>query len=265
MARRLVLITGASAGIGLAFARTYAARGWDVAVTARRQDRLDKLVEEIRLRFGVEAYALPADLADPATPEALQKSILALGRSVDGLVNNAGYGQPGGFLGNSWETHRAFMQVMLMAPLELIHRFLPGMVEQRFGRIINVASLAGFLPASPGDTLYGPVKTGLTRFSQSLHLEVRDHGVYVNALCPGWTYSEFHDVVGTRSKLSKVIPEWWWMGADEVAREGFVAAEANRACCVPGAPNKTVAALLKVLPDDWVMELVSGQLRKVHR
>ncbi len=264
MARRLVLITGASAGIGLSFARTYAAHGWDVAVTARRADRLQTLVDEIRLRFGVEAHALPGDLADPATPEALQKSILALGRSVDGLVNNAGYGQPGGFLGNPWEAHRAFMQVMWLAPVELIHRFLPGMVDARFGRIINVASLAGFLPASPGDTLYGPVKVGLTRFSQSLHMEMRERGVHVSALCPGWTYSEFHDVVGTRSKLSKSMPEWLWMGADEVAREGFVAAEANRACCVPGAPNKTAAALLKVLPDDWVMELASGPLRKLH-
>ena len=265
MARRLVLITGASSGIGLAFARTYAAHGWDVVVTARRTEKLDKLVEEIRLRFGVEAHALTADLTDPTAPEILQKGVLALGRTIDGLVNNAGYGQPGGFVGNAWEQHRAMMQVMMIAPTELIHRVLPGMIEQKFGRIINVASLAGYLPASPGDTLYGPIKTYLTRFSQSLHLEVRNHGVHVSALCPGWTYSEFHDVVGTRSKLSKAIPEWWWMGADEVAREGFVAAEANRACCVPGAPNKTVAALLKVTPDDWVMELASGQLSKIHR
>lgn len=265
MARRLVLITGASSGIGLAFARTYAANGWDVALTARRAERLDKLVEEIRLRFGVEAYALPADLSDAGAPEALQSGILALGRAVDGLVNNAGYGQPGGFVANTLDQHRAFLQVMMLAPMELTHRFLPGMIEQKFGRIVNVASLAGFLPASPGDTLYGPVKTFLTRFSQSLHLEVRDHGVHVSALCPGWTYSEFHDVVGTRSKLSKAIPEWWWMGADEVAREGYLAAEANRAACVPGAPNKAVAALLKVAPDDWVMELASGQLRKIHR
>ena len=265
MARRLVLITGASSGIGLAFARTYAAHGWDVVVTARRQDRLDKLVEEIRLRFGVDAHAIAADLSDPAAPEALQTGILALGRTVDGLVNNAGYGQPGGFLGSTWEQHRAFMQVMMLAPTELIHRFLPAMKEQKFGRIVNVASVAGFLPASPGDTLYGPIKTYLTRFSQGLHLEVRDHGVHVSALCPGWTYSEFHDVVGTRSKLSQAIPEWAWMGADEVAREGFVAAEANRATCVPGAPNKVIASLLKVLPDDWVMEFASGQLRKIHR
>jgi short-subunit dehydrogenase len=264
LARRLVLITGASSGIGLAFARTYAAHGWDVAVTARRADRLEKLVEEIRLRFGVEAHALPADLADPATPEALQKSLLALGRTVDGLVNNAGYGLTGGFNGNALENHQKLMQVMMTAPVELIHRFAPGMVEQKFGRIINVASLAGFLPASPGDPLYGPIKTFLTRFSQSLHLEMRDHGVHVTALCPGFTYTEFHDAVGA-SKLSKAIPEWAWMGADEVAREGYVAAEANRAACVPGAPNKAAAALLKVLPDDWTMEFTSDQLRKLQR
>lgn len=264
MARRLVLITGASSGIGLAFARTYAAHGWDVAVTARRADRLEKLVEEIRLRFGVEAHALPADLADPATPEALQKSLLALGRTVDGLVNNAGYGLTGGFIGNALENHQKLMQVMMTAPVELIHRFAPGMVEQKFGRIINVASLAGFLPASPGDPLYGPIKTFLTRFSQSLHLEMRDHGVHVTALCPGFTYTEFHDAAGA-SKLSKAIPEWAWMGADEVAREGYVAAEANRAACVPGAPNKAAAALLKVLPDDWTMEFTSDQLRKLQR
>ena len=264
MSRRLVLITGASSGIGLAFARTYAAHGWDVAVTARRADRLEKLVEEIRLRFGVEAHALPADLADPATPEALQKSLLALGRTVDGLVNNAGYGQSGGFIATSLEQHQVFLRVMMLAPMELTHRILPGMVEQKFGRIINVASLAGFLSASPGDPLYGPVKTFLTRFSQSLHLEMRDHGVHVSALCPGFTYTEFHDAVGA-SKLSKAIPEWAWMGADEVAREGYVAAEANRAACVPGAPNKAAAALLKVLPDDWTMEFSAGQLRKLQR
>ena len=103
MSRSLVLITGASSGIGLAFARAYASHGWDVALTARRADRLEKLAEEIRLRFGVEAHALTADLAEANAPEELQKNILALGRNVDGLVNNAGYGQPGGFVVESKE------------------------------------------------------------------------------------------------------------------------------------------------------------------
>ncbi|HVZ29807.1 MAG TPA: SDR family oxidoreductase [Asticcacaulis sp.] len=265
MARRLVLITGASSGIGLSFARTYAGHGWDVVLTARRQERLETLADEIRLRFGVEAHVIAADLSEPSAPEVLQQGILALGRTVDGLVNNAGYGLPGGFVGNTFEQHKALMQVMWLAPVELTHRFLPGMIEQRFGRIVNVASLAGFLPASPGDTLYGPIKAGLIRFSQSLHLEVRDHGVHVSALCPGFTYSEFHDAKGAGAKLSKAAPQWIWLGPDEVAREGFIAAEANRACCVPGAPNKAAAAALKVMPDDWIMEFASGQLRKMQR
>ncbi|MDI7775841.1 SDR family oxidoreductase [Asticcacaulis sp. EMRT-3] len=265
MPRRLALITGASSGIGMAFARVYAAQGWDVAVTARRADRLDKLCEEIRLRYGVEAHALPGDLSDPATPEKLYDGVMALGRNIDGLVNNAGYGQPGGFAGNALEDQRAMMQVMMQAPMELTHRVLPGMIAEKFGRIVNVASLAGLLPASPGETLYGPIKTFLIRFSQSLHLEMRDHGIHVSALCPGFTYSEFHNVTGQTGKLSKTVPEWCWMGADEVAREGFMAAEANRAACVPGAPNKTAAALLKVLPDDWTMEVLAGQLRRFHR
>jgi len=265
VSRRLVLITGASSGIGMALARVYAGHGWDVAVTARRADRLDSLCDEIRLRFGVEAHPLPADLNDPAAPEKLHDGVLALGRTVDALVNNAGYGQPGGFLGNAFEAHRNMMQVMMLAPMELCHRVLPAMIDQKFGRILNVASLAGYLPASPGDPLYGSVKSFLTRFSQSLHLEMRDHGVHVSALCPGFTYSEFHDVSGQRAQLTRSLPEWAWMGADEVAREGYMAAEANRAACVPGAPNKLAAALLKVLPDDWVMELEASQRNRFLR
>lgn len=263
--RRLVLITGASSGIGLAFARIYAANGWDVLLTARRQERLEKLVEEIRLRFGVEAYAAPADLADPEAPAALMAFAANLGRRIDGLVNNAGYGVPEGFVGNRLETHQAFSRVMMQAPTELCHLVLPGMIEQKFGRILNVSSLAAYLPASPGDTLYASAKAYLTTFSQGLHLETRDHGVHVSALCPGFTYSEFHDVNGTRKGLSANVPEWMWMGADEVAREGYQACEANRATCVPGAPNKVAAAVLKILPDDWSMELISDRLRKMTR
>ncbi|MFT3997621.1 MAG: SDR family oxidoreductase [Asticcacaulis sp.] len=263
--RRLVLITGATSGIGLAFARVYAGHGWDVVVTGRRQDRLEKLCEEIRLRFGVEAHFVIADLSEPGAPKKLVDFVVSLGRKVDGLVNNAGYGLPEGFVGNAYASHETFLRVMLHAPTELAHLVLPDMIAQKFGRIVNVASLAAYLPASPGDTLYAPVKAYLTRFSQGLHLEARDHGVHVSALCPGYTYSEFHDVNGSRDRISQATPEWMWMGADEVAREGYQAAEANRAVCVPGAPNKFLSALLKILPDDWSLELISNQLRKMMR
>ena len=263
MARRLALITGASSGIGLAFARVYATHGWDLLLTARREERLIKLCDEIRLKYGVEAHYLAADMADPTTPAALEAKVQGLGRTLDGLVNNAGYGMPDGFVANPLEAHRHFLQVMLSGPTELSHRFLRSMIEQKFGRIINVASIAGFLPGSQTATLYAPVKSYQIKFSQGLHMEVRDLGVHVSALCPGYTYSEFHAVAQT-TEMSKSAPSWLWMGPDEVAREGYVAAEANRAVCVPGAPNKFINALLKILPDDWVMEGTSRHLRRLR-
>jgi short-subunit dehydrogenase len=266
MARRLALITGASAGIGAAFARILASHGYDVALTARRADRLEALAAEIRLRYGVEAYAIPADLADPAGVDAVLAGVEAQGRVVDTLVNNAGYGLPGTYATTAWADQGKFLQVMLTSVCELTHKVLPGMVERKFGRIVNVASLAGLVPGAAGHTLYAATKGFLVKFSQSLHLENLSTGVHVSALCPGFTYSEFHDVNGTRAQVSQSLPEWLWMGADEVAATGYEAVEANRPVCVPGAPNKTIAAIAKLLPDDWALALMAnqgGKFRKV--
>lgn len=265
MDRRLALVTGASAGIGAALARGLAARGYDLVLTARRRDRLETLAEEVRLRFGVEALVLPEDLADPAAPERLLAAVDAAGRDVDALINNAGYGLPGVFAETGWQEQADFLQVLLHAPTELAHRSLPGMTDRRFGRILNVASLAGLLPGARGHTLYAATKAYLVRFSQSLHLETLNLGVHVSALCPGFTWSEFHDVNGTRDLARQSTPAWLWMGADEVAEAGLEALEANRPVCVPGAPNKAIAALAKLLPDDWALALVeaqSGRFRK---
>ena len=259
MARRLALITGASAGIGAAFARILASHGYDVAVTARRADRLEALAAEIRLRFGVEAYAIPADLADPAGVDAVLAGVEAQGRVVDVLVNNAGYGLPGTYATTSWADQGKFLQVMLTSVCELTHKVLPGMVERRFGRIVNVASLAGLVPGAAGHTLYAATKGFLVKFSQSLHLETLASGVQVSALCPGFTWSEFHDVNGTRDQVSQSLPTWLWLGADEVAAAGYEAAEANRPVCVPGAPNKLIAAIAKILPDEWALALMARQ------
>ncbi len=266
MARRLALITGASAGIGAAFARIYASHGYDVALTARRLDRLEALAAEIRMRFGVEAYAISADLADPGGVDAVLAAIAAEGRDIDALVNNAGYGLPGTFDKTSWADQSAFLQVMLTSVCEMTHKVLPGMVERRFGRIVNVASLAGLAPGSAGHTLYAATKSFLVKFSQSLHLENLANGVHASALCPGFTLSEFHDVNGTRAQVSQSLPAWMWLGADEVAAAGYEAAEANRPVCVTGAPNKAIAVLAKIIPDEWALALIAsqgGKFRKV--
>jgi len=259
MVRRLALITGASAGIGAAFARIYAGQGYDVALTARRTDRLEKLSAEIALRFGVEALTVTADLADAAGLEIIIDALAGQGRNVDALINNAGYGLTGTYAGTGWADQRAFLNVMVVAPCELAHKLLPGMIERRFGRIVNVASLAGLVTPAGGHTLYAASKAMMIRFSQSLHLENLDTGVHVTALCPGFTLSEFHDVNGTRERMNRALPAWMWLGADEVAAAGYEAVEANRPVSVPGTPNKLIALAAKLIPDEWTMALIASQ------
>ena len=259
MDRKLALVTGASAGIGSAFARVLAAQGYDLALTARRTERLDTLAEELRARFVVETLTVGADLAEPGAVDAILANLAEHGRHVDALINNAGYGLPGVYADTTWADQAAFIQVMMTAPAELAHKLLPGMIERRFGRIVNVASLAGLIPGAAGHTLYGASKAFLVRMSQSLHLEAAPHGVHVSALCPGFTFSEFHDVNGARAQVTASTPAWLWLGADEVAAAGWEAVEANRPITVPGAPNKAIAALGKLLPDDWTLALMASQ------
>lgn len=264
MTRRLCLVTGASAGIGAAFARTYAAHGYDVALTGRRSDRLDALAETIRLRYGVETLSLPVDLAEAGACDEILKSLQSHGREVDALVNNAGYAVPGAFAATRWPDQAAFLQVLVTAVAEMTHKVLPGMIERKFGRIVNVASIAGLVPGAPSSTLYGAAKGFVVKFSQSLHLENQATGVHVSALCPGLTYSEFHEAAGMTDMVSQ-IPAWLWMGADEVAAQGYEAAEANRAVCVPGSPNKALAVLAKLIPDEWALAVMAHQARRLGR
>jgi uncharacterized protein len=254
---RLALITGASAGIGEAFARLYASRGFDVALTARRTERLEMLARELEQANSVRTLVLPADLAKPGAVDAILKEIASRGASIDVLVNNAGYGLSGRWRETTWEEQAAAVQVMLTVPLELCHKLLAGMMAQRWGRILNIASLAGFLAGGPGQTSYGAIKSALIKFSQALHAECEDAGVHVTAVCPGLTYSEFHDVNGTRASFHDVPPNLW-QSAEEVAETGFEASERNRAVVVTGAANKILAGLAKLTPDPLAMEIAKA-------
>ncbi len=263
MARRLCLITGASAGIGAAFARLYAAKGFDLALTARRADRLEQLAEELREAHGVEVLVLPADLSRLGAVDKVLAGIEAAGRTVDVLINNAGYGLPGTYARTRWADQDVFLRVLLTGVCEMSHKLLPGMIERGYGRIVNVASLAGLVPGMPSHTLYGATKAFLVRFSQSLHLETLGTGVHVTALCPGYTWSEFHDANGTRA-MADNIPRWMWLDAETVVRQGYEAVEANRPVRVTGGINKLIAAICKVVPESWVLGHVARWSRKTR-
>lgn len=262
--RPVALITGASAGIGAALARIYVAHGWDLVLTARREGPLQALADELALTGAVSSI-LPDDLADPAAPRRLMAAIEAKGLQVDGLINNAGFSRTAGFLTTDPADHAAMLQVMLKAPIELARLAAPGMVGRGFGRILNVASLAGQMPATGGDTLYGPIKSFLIKASQGLHLELHGTGVHVTALCPGYTLTEFHDANGTRAEVSAAYPGWMWQTAEHVAEVGYRACEANRPKVTPGAMNNVLAGLAKHLPDRLALTMVRRHADRLGR
>jgi uncharacterized protein len=263
MNRRTALITGASSGIGAAFAEVFAAEGFDLVITARREDRLRALAASLAQRYRCRVHVIVADLSAVDASVRVCENLNSQGLVVDALVNNAGYGVPGAYLASEWTRHAASLQVMV-ALAELTHRLLPGMMERGYGRIINVASLAALVPAPAGHTLYAASKAFVVKFSEALSGEVRGAGIHVTALCPGFTLSEFHDVTGTRATVSE-LPGWLWMDAPSVARQGFDAVMRGTPIQVTGAVNRTIALLARWVPQPILVAIgrrTAGRYRK---
>jgi uncharacterized protein len=257
---RTALITGASAGIGKAFAEVFAANGWNVVLTARRLERLAALAEDLSAKHQVTATPIQQDLADPEGVKRLLGEIGAKGLTIDGLVNNAGYGVPGYYASTLWKDQRDFLQVLVMAPCELAHTLLPGMINRRFGRIVNVASVAGLIPGTPGATLYAASKAFMVKFSESLLLENRRHNIFTTALCPGFTHTEFHDVAGIKKRLEK-FGKPWWSTAEDVAKAGYDGVMRGRSIVITGRRSKQIAAIMKILPEPLALSMVAGRSR----
>lgn len=262
-ARRTCLITGASAGIGQALALAFARHGWDLVLTARREDRLDEIARDLEQRCGISVSSITADLADPNAPAQIFDSLQSSNIQIDALVNNAGYGLKGRFLKPDWTRNRDQIEVMLTAPAHLCYLFLPGMVERGFGRILNVSSLSGLLPSSPGSSMYGGIKSFLIQLSETLAIEYEGTGVHITALCPGFTYSEFHDVMKTRRAVSR-MPNAMWMDADTVAEQGYQAVMAGKTIYVNGWVNKCLAVLAQLVPRS-LARLIFGALSRKAR
>jgi len=262
--RRTALITGASAGIGKALAEVFAQHGFDLVLTARREDRLQALADDLSARYGVRTHCIVADLARQGEAEKICEHLAAAGLAIDALVNNAGYGVPGNYRATTWRQQEDFIQVMVTAVCELTHRLLPGMVERRYGRIVNIASVAGLTPAPAGHTLYGASKAFMIKFTQALAQETRKHGVHATAVCPGFTHSEFHDVTGTREQMRR-MPSWMWLTAEQVAREAYDAVMRGDMIYVNGWVYKVVVVLARLLPERLALALIRGNASKYRR
>ncbi|MGF1545092.1 MAG: SDR family NAD(P)-dependent oxidoreductase [Parvularculaceae bacterium] len=244
---RWALVTGASSGLGAAFAEALAARGANVALTARRVDRLDALAKKLEAAHAVTAAVAPADLTDRGAPARVALALQNRGIAPDILINNAGYAVPGEYHETEWPRHEAFLDLMVGAYAHFARLALPQMRARGYGRIVNVASLAGLTPGMARHTLYGPAKAFLVSFSEALAAESRGHGVRVSALCPGLTRTEFHDVLGNRARVQR-LPSFVFGNALETATAALDQLERGRVIYVPGFFNKTVAAAARLGP-----------------
>jgi short-subunit dehydrogenase len=235
---RTALITGASAGLGAEFARQLAAAGTDVVLVARRPDRLEELAADIRTKHGVAADIVPADLSTSEGMAAVEARIATI-PALDLLVNNAGFGGRGGFLRGGISEHLGMVQVHVAAAVRLTKAALPGMIGRGRGAVVNVASIAAFSPFS--GAMYSGTKAFLVMFSENLQAEVKNKGICVQALCPGMTHTEFHEVADIDKAI---VPKPFWMTAEDVVRISLRHL-GRRSLCVPGWKNKVIAFLMR--------------------
>lgn len=249
---RRALITGASSGLGAEFARQLAAGGRDLILVARRVDKLEALAAELREAHGVDVVVLAADLSDPAAPPQLFGRTQDRGLQVDYLVNNAGSEGPDLIRSRDWQRNDDYLRLMMTSVAAMCHEFIPGMLERGFGRVINVASVAGHITVN-GDYSYGPTKAYLIALSKGLASSFREQGVYVMALCPGFTHTEFH-ASEKLTAMKKATPGFIWYDADVVIREGLAALEKGRDEHTSG---RLYRLLIPVLRQRWTRGVLS--------
>lgn len=262
-ARKLALVTGASSGIGLAFARAYAGMGYDVALVARRADRLEALGAELTAAHGIEAIVIPADLSLFEGHAPVLDAIAQRGRTIDVLVNCAGFSIAQSFADAPWERQRDFLMTLIVTATGLTHGVIPAMVTRGDGAIINVASLAGMAPGVAGHSLYPGAKSLAIKFSQALDAELRDKGIRVTAICPGFTLTEFAEANGTKAAMDQANRKLF-QTPEDVARIAIAANARGKVVVVPGWHNKVAAFFMHYLPEPLVRFILRKGSAKYH-
>lgn len=240
------LITGATSGIGASFARVLAARGYNLILTGRRDAAIRALAEDIGSRHRVSVSVIIAELSEAAGIDSVARRICD-DDTIEILVNNAGFGTYDEFHAADIAEHRRMVAVHVGATVELTHAVLPQMLRRGGGSIVNVSSISSWCPA-PKSGVYAGTKSFLVPFSESLHMELRDRGIRVQALCPGFTRTDFHARIDEIQADMQRIERFPWMSPDDVVEASLKALDKNRVVCIPGFRNRLIARLARVVP-----------------
>lgn len=255
MSNERALITGASAGFGKEFARQLAAKGKDLVLVARRVEPMEELANDLREQHGVAVDVIQADLSDPAAAATIHEETISRGLVVDTLINNAGSAGPDLLAERSWDVQQAHLTLMMTSVAAMCHFFIPAMQERGYGRVLNVASVAGQV-TTPGDCNYGPTKTYLIALSRGLSHVVKKDGVNVLALCPGFTHTDFHQSE-EMARMKRAMPAFLWYDVDVVVREGLAALERGRSVYVSGRLYRYLVPILRT-PISRLAFMVTG-------
>jgi short-subunit dehydrogenase len=246
------LVTGATAGIGESFTRMLASKGFNIALVARDEARLHQRAAALREKYGVQTFVLPADLATDQGCKSVEEYLKEF--EIEVLINNAGFGINKAFTMSALDAEQDLLDVLVRTPMRLMHIVLPQMKARNSGTIINVSSIAGFIA---GGT-YSASKSYLTVLSESLHTELRATNVKINALCPGFTRTEFHE--RGRMKM-KGLPEFMWLDSDQLVARSWSDAQGGKAVSIPGWQYKLLVGFISILPRR-IVRSIGMNLRK---
>lgn len=247
MKKEYALITGASSGIGLEISKVLAQKGFSLVLVSRREDKLNEVSQDLIQNYKTPVTYFVSDLEDPAAPKAIFEFCKNKGYFISVLVNNAGYALPDAFHKTPMEAEEKFLRVLGISVVALTKLFLPDMITAKQGKIMMISSVAAFAPPSTIQTLYGPIKTFINRFSEGLNLSYNALGITSTAVCPGYTVTNFHTASGVQQEMDRV-PSFLKKEAHRVAEEAVEATLKGKKVSVPTKTFKIIVFLLKVLP-----------------
>ncbi len=241
------LITGASSGIGLEISNCLAKKGFNLVLTARSKDRLNKISKEIQSKNNVKVDFISCDLNNKESPFKIFDYCVSKKYEVSILVNNAGFANPDKFHETSMDDEEKFIRVLATSVISLTKLFIKTMLEKKYGRIMIVSSVAAYAPPSSIQSLYGPIKTFMNRFSEGLNLSYNRKGITSTAVCPGYTVTNFHTASGVQDEMDRV-PNFMKKNAKRIAEEAVEATLRGNKICIPTKTWKIIAFLIRVLP-----------------